>query len=88
MNHHLERERFVNNGYKIKLGITIGSLFFFIAVGYTEVRIRSVNNEKNHIEYKKETSENIKEIKKDQTTLLVQQTRILTILEDLKRSSN
>ena len=71
-------------------------------VGYTEVKIKASNNEKNLTELKKETSQDIKEIKKDQTKMLVkqgsmsadmthvlkQQTRILTILEDLKRDAD
>jgi len=73
----------MNNGFKIKIGLTIGVLFFSVAAGYTEVKIRSVNNEKKITE----TNKDIKEIKKDQTKMLVQQTRILTILEDLNRSN-
>lgn len=92
----------MNNGSKIKLGLTIGVVFFAVASGYAEVKFRSINNEKNVDALKKETNDNIKEIKKDQTTMLVkqgsmstdithvlkQQTRILTLLEELKKDSN
>lgn len=76
----------MNNGYKVKLGLTVGILFFSVAAGYTEVKIRSINNEKDHLEYKRETNESIKEIREDQKKTLIQMTRALTILEELRNN--
>ncbi len=72
----------MNNGQKVKIGLTIGILFFSVAAGYTEVKIRSINNEKNIMK----TDKNIEDIKIDIRNLLVKQERVLIILEGDKES--
>lgn len=77
----------MNNGQRVKIGLSIGIVFFAVATGYAEVKFRSINNEKNLIELKQETREDLKEIKMDIRDLLVQTTEVLTQVKDLKRSN-
>ncbi len=72
------------NGNLKKLGILLGILVIFGSgvAGYTDVKNDTGDNERSIIEIHVD----IKEIKTDQTKMLVQMTRALTILEGLNKS--
>jgi len=80
----------IMNGKRLYVIFGICSFIFLAASGYAEVKIRSINNEKKITE----TSGDIKEIKEDQTIMLIQQANLekdisylILMVEDLKRSN-
>jgi len=76
----------MKNGSLKTASVVIGMLVLFASVvgAWTDMKNKTSTNEKNHQEFKQETRENIKEIKADQKETLVQMTRALTILEELR----
>lgn len=72
------------NPRKVQIIIAIILFVFTTGGGYAEVKLRSINTEKRIIK----VEENIEEIKKDITKLLVKQERVLTILESWATKSN
>jgi len=81
------------NPKKLYTILGILAFCFLCGGGYADVKSKANNNEKNHIELKKETNQNIKEIRQDQTKMLVQQTGLkkdisylISMIEDLKKS--
>jgi len=84
------------NGQLKTVSVIVGMLVIFGSgvAAWSDVKNKAANNEKNHYELKKETNQNIKEIKTDQTTMLVQQTSLkkdisylISMIEDLKNSN-
>ena len=74
-----------NNGFWKKIGIISSIIFVLVGVvsGYTEVKIKASQNEKDISEVKMD----IKEIKKDQITLKVQNAEILAAVKYLKKKA-
>jgi len=74
-------------GKNRKFILTALVIFAGVVTGYADVKNKSNNNEKDLIEFKKESREDVKIIQSDIKNLLAQNAEALTILKEWKKSN-